>query len=91
VDVAMVGMVANQYPEFVSPKVKILKVKILKIKIPKVKITNANFPSAVRLKIPKIEMHYFGLPKNSKKWPKLFENFKSRCLQYGGKVGSCDE
>ena len=54
--------VADQYLEFVFPKVRIPNANFLKVKIP-----NANFLNAIKLEIPKIKIHYFGLPKNSKK------------------------
>jgi len=57
------------------PTVKISNVKIRNANFPKDEIPNANFQNAIRVKIPKIKIHYFSLPKNFKKLPKLVENF----------------
>ena len=66
------------FPNVKIPKVEIPDVKILNTNFLKVKISNTDFLKTVRLKIPKIKIRYFDL-KNSKKWPKLLGNFKSRC------------
>ena len=58
--------VIGQNPEFVIPNVKIPNVKILNVKIPNFKI-----PNAIWQKTLKIEVYYFGLPKNSKKISKI--------------------
>ena len=73
--------VIGQNPEFVIPNVKILSFKILNVKIPNVKIQNVKIlnvkiPNAIRQKIPKIEVYYFGLPKNSKKISKIIWKFQ---------------
>lgn len=41
-------------------------------------IPNVNFSNAIRLEIPKIQVHYFGLLKSQEipKMPKLFKNSK---------------
>ena len=69
-------MVIGQNPEFVIPNVKIPNVKILNVKIPNFKISNVKIPNAIGQKILKIEVYYFGPPKNSKKMYKIIRKFQ---------------
>ena len=54
-----------------NPEVDIPNVNNPNDKIPNVKIMNVKIPKAIRQKIPKIKVYYFGLPKNSKKISKI--------------------
>jgi len=58
-------------PNVKNPNVNILNEKILNVKILNVKIPNVKIPNAIRQKIPKIKVYYFGLSKNSKKISKI--------------------
>ena len=76
--------VADQYAKFVFPKFKIPKVKITKI--PNTNFPRVRIPNVIRLKILKIEIHYFGLPKNFKNYYKCLKKSNLEVHQYDGWV-----